>query len=89
MARFGGHSSGVHDVAFAPDHRTLAVLSGVGVLKFWSLAAGREAGVVEHSRGTGLGSLGFSRGGTWLGVVGQSGKLTLMPAPREPTQVLR
>lgn len=83
LAALGGHAASVHDVAFSPDRRTLAVLSGAGVLKFWSLAAGREAGVIPFDRGTGLGWLEFSPRGQWLAVVSQSGRLVLLPAPRE------
>lgn len=89
LALLGGHSASVHDVALAPDRRTLAVLSGGGVLKFWSLAAGREAGVLRFDQGRGLGSLGFSPGGRWLAVVTSSGGLTLLEAPREPLRIVR
>ncbi len=86
---FGGHATGVHGVAFSPDHRTLAVLSGAGVLKFWSLAAGREAGVLEMGRGTGLGQLRFSPDGQWLAVVNPGDDLILLRAPREKGEVVR
>jgi WD40 repeat protein len=82
LAVFGGHANSVHGVAFAPGGRTLAVLSGTGVIKFWSLAAQREAGMIALDRGTGLGWLTFSPGGQWLAAASQSGRFTLVPAPR-------
>lgn len=89
VALFGGHSASVHDLAFAPDQRTLAVLSGAGVLKFWSLAAGREAGVIRFGKEPGMGWLSFSPKGRWLAVVAPAGQLTLLEAPRDPLTKIR
>lgn len=81
LAVYGAHSTGVHAVALAPDGRTLAVLTGGSELKFWNLATGREAGVLQFDRGIGLGRLRFSPGGQWLAVVSPPGRLSLLPAP--------
>ncbi len=85
----GGHASSVHDVAFAPDGRTLAAITGGGVLKLWSLAALREALVLDLGGGTGLGKVVFSPRGRWLAAVGPGGRLTLLRADRPPDVTTR
>lgn len=81
IAVLGGHEGGVQSAVQTPDGRTIAVLSGLGILKFWSVAARRETGHQQLGVGPHQGWLSISDSGRWMAVVDSAGELKLIEAP--------
>jgi WD40 repeat protein len=82
LALLDGHEGGVQAVAQTADARTIGVLSGLGVLKFWNVAVRRETGHIQLGVGPHQGWLSTSASGRWIAAVDAAGELTLLEAPK-------
>jgi WD40 repeat protein len=72
QAVWKGHAAEVKEVAFAPDGKTAASLSGDGVIILWDVAAGKSKATLRVARATIVG-LGYGPEGKTLLAVSQSG----------------
>lgn len=84
LARLDGHEGGVQAIAQTVDGRTVAALSGLGVLKFWNVAAQRETGHHQLGIGPQQGWITASPSGRWIAAVDGAGELTMLEAPSPP-----
>ena len=83
LVRLDGHEGGVQAVAQTVDGRTVAALSGLGVLKFWNVAAQRETGHHQLAIGPQQGWITASPSGRWIAVVDAAGELSMLEAPAQ------
>jgi WD40 repeat protein len=78
ITTFIGHKEEVHNVAFAPDGRTLATADD-RTMKLWHLVTYRELATFKDERQ--INGIAFSPDGRKLGAVGLDGSLRFWSAP--------
>ena len=75
-----GHGDQVHQVAYAPDGRTLASASWDGTIRFWNARTGRPLGAPLRAEQGKLTALAFSPDGRKLASGGEDGDVRLWDA---------